>query len=613
MDYNNLASQILKLVGGEKNVLSVVHCATRLRFKLRDKKKANKIELEKTNGVLSIVESGGQFQVVIGSDVSDVYKELMKIASFGVKSDSEDVVTEKESVSSKIFGVISGSFSPLIPALAGSGMLKALLTVLTMTGLLSVHSGTYSILSAAANAIFYFLPIFLGITCAIKLEANAYVGGIIGAALLEPNITALLLVGKTTSFIGIPVVLMNYSSTVFPIFIAVSIFAVFERLLKKIIHKDVQMFLVPMISMMVMVPLTVIAFGPFGVYAGNAIGAGVTFLSGKSGILTGAVMGAAWTFLTVLGLHWGLVPIILANIASGGDPIIAMAAAAVFAQMGLAFGVFVKTKDKKLKTLAGSTLLPGLLSGVTEPIVYGLLLRYKRTIPYVAVAGAVGGAISGILGVQEKVFAFPSALSTPAFSPMSMYAIAMAVPFIIVALLTIIFGYESKDKRIKAKDELNNGDESLLLKKEVIVSPLTGEVKSLSSVNDPVFSAGTMGKGIAIEPTIGEVVSPVNGIVKAIFPTKHAIGIMSDEGVEILIHIGINTVQLEGKYFTQIAKQEDRVKQGDILVKFDIDKIKEAGYEVITPIIITNTGNYSDVLASNIKQIKKGETLLTIV
>ncbi|HEY8805507.1 MAG TPA: beta-glucoside-specific PTS transporter subunit IIABC [Clostridium sp.] len=608
MDYNNLASQILKLVGGEKNVSSVVHCATRLRFKLRDKKKANKLAIEKINGVLSVVESGGQFQVVIGSDVSDVYKEMMKIGNFGTKSDSE--VEEKESLTSRIFGVISGSFSPLIPALAGSGMLKALLTVLTMTGLLSVHSGTYSILSAAANAVFYFLPIFLGITCAIKLEANPYVGGVIGAALLEPNLTALLLVGKTTTFIGIPVVLMNYSSTVFPIFISVSIFAVLERFLKKVIHKDVQMFLVPMLSLIVMVPLTVIAFGPFGVYTGNAIGAGITFLSGKSGILTGAVMGAAWTFLTVLGLHWGLVPIILANIASGGDPLIAMAAAAPFAQMGLAFGIFVKTKDKKLKTLAGATLLPGLLSGVTEPIIYGLLLRYKRTIPYVAVAGAVGGAISGLLGVQEKVFAFPSALATPAFSPMPMYVMAMVVPFVITALLTIFIGFESKEKLSQSKVD---ADGSPLLKKEIIVSPLTGEVKALSFVNDPVFSAETMGKGIAIEPTIGEVSSPVNGTVKAIFPTKHAIGIISDGGVEILIHIGINTVQLEGKYFTQIVKQGAKVKQGDLLVKFDIEKIKEAGYQIITPVIITNTNNYLDILASNIKQIKKGEILLTIV
>ena len=608
MDYNNVANQILKLVGTEKNVVSVIHCATRLRFKLRDNKKANKVEIEKIEGILSVVESGGQFQVVIGSDVSNVYKEMMKIGDFTIKDDSD--VEDKGSVTSRIFGVISGSFSPLIPALAGAGMLKALLTVLTMTNLLSAQSGTYSIMSAAANAVFYFLPIFLGITCAIKMEANPYVGGVIGAALLEPNLTALLAKGTTTTFIGIPVVLMDYSSTVFPIFIAVSIFAVFERLLKKIIHKDVQMFLVPMLSLMVMVPLTVIAFGPFGVYAGKAIGVGVSFLSGKSGILTGAVMGAAWTFLTVLGLHWGLVPIILANIASGGDPIIAMAAAAPFAQMGLAFGIFVKTRDKKLKTLSGATLLPGLLSGVTEPIVYGLLLRYKRTIPYVAIGGAVGGAISGMLGVQEKVFAFPSLLAIPAFSPMLLYVIAMAIAFAIAAVLTIVFGYEKKVELPQPKAEVNK---TSLLKKEVIVSPLTGEVKLLSSVNDPVFSSETMGKGIAIEPTIGEVSSPVDGTVTAIFPTKHAIGIISDGGAEILIHVGINTVQLEGKYFTQLVEQGAKVKRGDLLVKFDIEKIKEAGYQIITPVIITNTDNYSDVLASNVKEIKKGEILLTIV
>ena len=614
MDYNSLAKEIIKLVGGEGNVSSVIHCATRLRFKLRNNKKANKIELEKINDILSVVESGGQYQVVIGSDVAEIYKEIMKISNFGSEIDLK--VKGKETVTAKVFGVISGSFSPLIPALAGSGMLKALLTVLTLSHLLSTHSGTYNILSAAGNAVFYFLPIFLGITCAIKLEANPYVAGVIGAALLEPNLTAMLAVGQTTTFIGIPVVLMNYSSSVFPIFISVSIFAMFEKLLKKVVYKDVQMFLVPMISLMVMVPLTVIAFGPFGVYAGRAIGVGVTFLSSRSGIVTGAVMGAAWTFLTVFGLHWALIPIILENIASGGDPIYAMAAAAVFAQIGLAFGIFVKTKDKELKTLAGAGMLPALLSGITEPIIYGLLLRYKRTIPYVAIAGAVGGAISGVLGVQEKVFAFPSALATPAFSPMLMYVFAMIVAFVIATLLTVIFGYEKKEKLDKSSELSKckkDKNESILLKKEVILSPLTGEVKELSFVNDPVFSAETMGKGIAIEPTIGEVLSPVNGTIKAIFPTKHAVGIISDGGAQILIHVGLNTVQLGGKYFTQIAEQGAKVKQGDLLIKFDIEKIKEAGYEVITPVIITNTDSYSDVLASNIKQVKKGEILLTIV
>ncbi|KZL89225.1 beta-glucoside-specific PTS transporter subunit IIABC [Clostridium magnum] len=608
MSYSSLAKEILKLVGGQENVLNLVHCATRLRFKLRDKKKASKSELEKVNGILSVVESGGQFQVVIGSDVSNVYKEIMKIGGFGTSSSSEP--ESKGSVTSRIFEVISGSFSPLLPALAGSGMLKALLTVLTMTHLLSDKSGTYSILSAAANAVFYFLPIFLGVTCAIKLEANPYVAAAIGGALLEPNFTALLAAGKTTTFIGLPVVLMSYSSSVFPIFIAISIFAILERFLKKVVQKDVQMFLVPMLSLMIMVPLTAMAFGPFGVYAGNAIGEGISFLSAKSGIITGAIMGAAWTFLTVLGLHWGLVPIILANLAAGGDPIIAMAAAAPFAQMGLALGVFLRAKDKKLKTLAGSTLLPGLLSGVTEPIIYGLLLRYRRTIPYVAVAGAIGGAVSGFLGVKEKVFAFPCLTTIPAFSPMTSYVIAVAVSFIVSMILTITLGFEDKHEVSQNKTDI---DSELLIRKKVVASPLTGEVKLLTEVNDSVFSSETMGKGVAIEPTVGEVLSPVNGTITTIFPTKHAIGIVSEDGVEILIHIGINTVQLEGKHFTQIAKQGDKVKQGDLIIKFDIEKIKEEGYEVITPVIVTNSKDYVDVIADDINQIKKGEILLTVV
>ncbi|WP_078410018.1 beta-glucoside-specific PTS transporter subunit IIABC [Priestia abyssalis] len=615
MSYNQLAKDILQQVGGEQNVSSLVHCATRLRFKLKDHKKANKAGLEKMNGVLSVVEGGGQFQVVVGSHVADVYKEITKVGNIGAHSDSAD--EEKGTISSRIFETISRSFSPLIPALAGAGMLKALLTVLTMAGVLSAESGTYFILSAAGNAVFYFLPIMLGITLAMKLGVNPYVAGTIGAALLEPNFTGLMQnAGDTSSFLGIPVVLMNYSSTVFPVFIAVSIYAVLERFLKKVIHKDVQMFLVPMLSLMIIVPLTVIAFGPFGVYVGNGIGTAITFLSSKSGILTGAVMGAAWTFLTVLGLHWALVPIALANLANGGDPLLAMAAGATFAQMGLAFGVFLKTKDKKLKALAGPTLLPGLLSGVTEPIIYGLLMRYKRTIPYVAVAGALGGAINGSLGVKVNVFAFHSLLTIPAYSPMALYVVGIAVAFGGAALLTILFGYESNkqqettDNKVEAGTPLVNEP---LVRKELIVSPLTGEVKPLKQVADPVFSSEAMGKGIAIEPAIGQVVSPVDGVVSTVFPTGHAIGITSEEGAEILIHIGIDTVQLEGKYFSAQVKQGDAVKQGDLLVNFDIEKIKEAGYQVTTPVIITNTDRYLDVVEINKQTVEAKESLLTLV
>ncbi|KKI88967.1 PTS beta-glucoside transporter subunit IIABC [Bacillus sp. SA1-12] len=608
MSYNDFAKNIVDLVGGEKNISNVVHCATRLRFKLKDKGKADKPALQDLDGVLSVVESGGQFQVVVGSHVGEVFKEITKIANVGSAADSTD--EPKGSIGSRIFEIISRSFSPLIGALAGAGMLKAVLTILTMTGLLSAESGTYFILSAAGNAVFYFLPVFLGITLATKLGANPYVGGTIGAALLEPNFTGLLKeTGDVSNFFGIPVVLFDYSSSVFPIFIAVSIYAVLEKYLKKTIHKDLQMFLVPMLSLAIIVPLTVIAFGPFGVYVGNAIGAGIDFLSTKSGILTGAVVGAGWTFLTLFGLHWGLVPILLDQLAHGGSPIFAMLAAAPLAQAGLALGVLIRAKDKSLKTLSGSTLIPALLSGVTEPILYGLMMRYKRTILYVLISAAVGGAINGMFGTKAIVYVFPSVLSIPAFAPMGIHIIAIGIAFVGAMVLTLLFGYD--DKKKKAAEE--NKIEASQMKKESIVSPLTGVIKPLSEVDDQVFASEAMGKGIAIEPTVGQAISPVNGIVSTIFPTGHAIGVTSDDGAEVLIHIGINTVQLEGKYYSPVVKQGERVNQGDVLVNFDIEKIKEAGYPVITPIIITNTNRYVDVIETGAETVRAKDSLLTLV
>lgn len=611
MSYQSFAKEIVHLVGGEQNIISVVHCATRLRFTLKDHSQAEKTNLQNLDGVLSVVENSGQFQVVIGSHVSEVYKDVVKFANVGTTTKDSSVKT-KGNVIAKVFEVISGSFSPLLGALAGAGMLRALLALLTMTGLLSSESGTYSILTAAGNAIFFFLPIFLGITIASKLGANSYVGGMIGAALLDPNFTSLLHnKGDITHFLGIPVVLMNYSSSVFPVFIAVSIYALLDRFLRKIIHKDLQMFLVPMLSLIIIVPLTVMAFGPFGVYFGNSIGVFINFLYSESGTLTGALMGGAWTFLTLFGIHTGFTPFILENLAKGGDPLLALVSAAVFSQIGLAFGIFLKTKDKKVKALAGSTLLPGLLSGITEPILYGLMLRYKRTIPYVVIAGIVGGGVSGLVGAKAMAYAFPSALSLPIYSPLVLYIMAMLSAFAVATFLTVIFGYEDK-KKIEVEENRVEAGETII-KQEAIVSPLTGVIKPLADVDDPVFASEAMGKGIAIEPTIGKAVSPVNGTITTVFPTGHAIGITSDEGAEVLIHIGINTVQLEGKYYSPVVKQGDRVSQGDLLVNFDIDKIKEAGYPVTTPIIITNTDRYIDIVEMNKETVHEKEGLLTLV
>ena len=443
MSYSDLAKTILHLVGDRQNVDALVHCATRLRFTLHDNSIAKKAELQALDGVLSVVESGGQFQVIIGSHVSHVFKELMSQLGGAPATPSATATKKQEPLGARIFEVVSGSFSPLIGAMAGSGMIKALLAVLTMMHVMDATSSTYLVLAAAANSVFYFLPVLLGVSAAIKMGANGYIGGAIGAALLEPNFTGLI-GNQAATFFGIPMVAINYSSTVFPIFIAVAILAVVERYLKKVCPNNIQMFMVPMLCLLLIVPLTALVFGPFGVYIGNMIAAGINWLSAHSGILTGAVIGGSMMFLVVLGLHWGIVPIIIANLGAGGDPIAAMWAPATFAQMGVALAFFLRSKDVNVKALAGPATVTGLLAGVTEPIIYGLIMRYRRTIPIVAVAGAIGGALNGLFQAKLTAFAFHSVLSIPVFTPVLQYSIGIGTGFGLAFLFTLMFGFEQK-------------------------------------------------------------------------------------------------------------------------------------------------------------------------
>ena len=530
-----------------------------------------------------------------------------------INTSSEISTEKKETVMNKILGAISGSFAPILGVLAGSGLISALLSILTTLGWLSPKSGTYAILSAAGHAVFYFFPVFLGITLAKKLGANGYVGGAIGAALLEPHFTSLVASkAQNVDFLGIPVILASYSSTVFPILIAVSIYAVLDKFLKKVIHKELQLFVNPLISLLVIVPLTVLLFGPFGTYVGGALAVAIKFLSAKSGILTGAVMGAAWSFLTILGLHWAVVPIMIANLATGGDPISPMVAAAPFAQIGMALGVFLKTKQKDLKTVAGSGIIPGALAGTTELITYGILIRYKRTMLFVAIAGAIGGAINGAFGIKAIAFALPSFLSIPVFTPIGLYLIGTLSALVLALVLTLVFGYEGKNKAVPV-NTIRREFGLANVKREIISSPLSGEIVPFSKITDPLFSTGTVGKGIAIEPTKGEVVSPVDGIVTTLFPTDHAIGITSEDGAEILIYIGVDTINLKGQYFTSHVKQWDTVKRGDLLIQFDIESIKAAGYDVKTPVVITNTNQYLEVVPSKAERVQAKDELIKLV
>lgn len=612
MKFEREAEEIIKLVGGKDNVVSLVHCATRLRFKLKSTSVANKAELEKMKDVLSVVNSGGQYQVVIGNKVTDYYDTITK--KLGLKDNTSNEKGEKVSLVSMIFETISGAFSPLIPALAGAGMVKALLTVLTSFGWMSDTTTTYAILSAAGNGVFYLLPVFLGITLAKKLGGNMFVGGAIGAALLDPSYTGLIGSEGIVDFLGLKVTPIDYASSVFPIFVSIFIYYWVDKLLKKIILKDLQLFLVPMFSLLIMVPLTVILFGPFGTTVGDVISNSVMWLINKSHILAGIVLGAGMPFLAVFGLHWGFTPITLQNLATtGGDPIEGAAVAAVFAQVGIAIGLFLKSKKHtQLRSLTGSTALTGILAGVTEPIIYGVILRYRRTIPILAIAGGVGGAICGAFGVTCNAYVFHNIFSAPVYTPFIGYVLGVGTALILGAVLAFMFGLKEEEvKEMESEIAVDIKEDNN--KVEELVSPIKGEQINLSEVDDEVFASGAVGVGMAIVPSKGEVVSPVNGVVSTIFPTKHAIGILSDNGTEILIHVGLNTVALDGKYYDLNVNSGDKVKKGQKLLSFDIDGIKKEGYSTVTPVLVTNSSDLADVIVIDNKEIEENDSIIKVV
>lgn len=610
------AQTIVKSVGGEKNIKGLVHCATRLRFSLADDSQVDKGAIESLPDVLSVVNSGGQFQVVIGSKVPDYFAAIKSIAKINGVSTSQ----KKGSFSfNTVFEIISGAFSPLIPAMAGSGMIKAILTILVQVGWLSDASSSYAVMSAASNAIFYFLPIFLGITLTSKIGGNMYVGGVIGAALLEPSFTGLI-GQENLHFLGISMKAVDYATTIFPIFVAIFIYYFVDNYLKKLIFKDIQLFAVPMFSLMIMVPLTILIFGPFGTVVGDGLSQGVTWLIEKSSLLSGIVLGGGMPFMVMFGLHWGFSPITIDNLANlGGDPIEGMAVAAVFAQIGIAIGFYLRSKKhSKMRALTGPLALTGLFAGVTEPIVYGLILRYKRLLPIVAISGAIGGAICGVTGVTMNAYVFHNIFSIPVYTPKLGYFLGVGSSLIVGAVLSYFFGVKKEEESeflpetgfeaesLEPAPSVQNRDETLIL------APVSGQVLPLSEVDDQVFASGAAGQGVAILPTDNQIVAPFDGEIVAVFPSKHAIGIKSTSGCEILIHIGLNTVMLEGEGFDVHVTQGQFVVAGELLITFDKALIEKEGYSLVTPIITTNLPENTILLPLSMDSIKNGEALFTI-
>lgn len=585
MKYDQLAKEIIQQVGGESNVKSLVHCATRLRFVLKDKSKANKANMERLDGVITVKESGGQFQVVIGNNVPEVYQAIGKQTNLIDRPTDDSSDGEKGNIFGRAVDIISSIFTPLLGVMAGAGILKGLLAIATNVGWLATDETTYIILNATADSLFYFLPVLLAVTSARKFGANQFVAMTVAGALIYPSIIQLKNEAVPTDFFGIPVMMMSYTSTVIPIILAIWTMSYIEKFFNQRIHESVKNFVTPLISLVTIVPLTLIVFGPIGVTSGDLIAAFILKALAFNPILAGAFIAGVWQVLVIFGIHWGVVPIIINNIATKGyDYIKPATAPAIFAQAGASFGVMLRSKNKKLKTLAGSTGITALF-GITEPAVYGVTLRLKRPFIAAVISAAVGGGIVGHFGSVAVASGPPGLLTLPVFIGDSMTAfygllLGVAVSFVLSIVLTYVLGFE--DDPIEEEMTETTTDSM------TIPSPVPGQIVSIETVPDQVFASGAMGRGFAVIPSEGKVSAPVSGEVTAVFASKHAIGIQSDSGLEILVHVGIDTVQLDGKHFDLHVEKGQRVEAGELLISFDIEAIQTAGYEVITPVIFTN-------------------------
>ncbi|MEB6064785.1 beta-glucoside-specific PTS transporter subunit IIABC [Enterococcus gallinarum] len=614
-----IAVRVLDAVGGKENVNSVVHCATRLRFKLKDEEKADTNRLNQDDDVIQVVQSGGQYQVVIGSHVSDVYRELTGVANFDGESEKS---AEKGNPLNQLIDIISSIFTPFLGAMAGAGVLKGFLTLAVTMNWLAADSGVYTVWYAIADGLFTYLPVMLAFTAAKKFKTNEFLAVSLAMALVHPSITELA--GQTLSFVGIPVIIgaSAYTSSVIPIILAVFLQSYVERFFKKVIPSFLQIICVPLAVFLIMAPVIFIVVGPLGTIVGNLLGSGYDAIYNLSPILAGAIMGGLWQVFVMFGMHWGFVPIAMVNLTQFGfDTMVPMLLPAVLAQGGAALAVFFITKNVKLKGLALSSTITSLF-GITEPTVYGVTLPLKKPFIAACISGAIGGAIVGFSQVKNYTFGLVSLLSLPSFIPQDTQdmsgliaaAIGTAVAFGAAFVLTFVLRFEDQPNPADTDTEKSKVPAPSITNERVVLSsPLAGRVVPLNEVKDQVFSSGALGKGIAIDPANGTLVAPADGTITTLFPTGHAIGLTTTDGVEILMHIGMDTVELEGKGFEIFVKQEDQVKKGDLLVKFDLSLIKEAGYSTVTPIVVTNTPNYLDVLDMNQEDVLQGEDFLAIV
>lgn len=622
MNAKNTAQQILDEVGGESNIKNVTHCITRLRFNLTSLENIDQEKVKNIPGVMGVVNKGGQFQVVIGPDVAKVYGELIKLGDFD-NGNSENENEEKKGKLNIVLDTIAGIFSPIMPIIAGAGMIKALLSIFTLFNLIDKSGELYYFLNFIADSSYYFLPIFLAVSAAKKFQCNVHMAMLMGAILLHPNFIALKDKGDVIKVLGIPIKMVTYSSSVIPIILIVILLSYVEKFVEKITPSMIKFIAKPVLTILIMVPISLSVLGPLGGFVGDGLVSILLSIESMAPWVLPTIIGAFMPFLVMTGMHYSLLPAYVNSLSTlGYESIIGPGnLPSNIAQGAAALCVAVKTKNSDLKQLSISSGVTALL-GVTEPALFGVNLRLKKPLIATTIGGGLGGLYAGITGVLR--FGGGGA----GLAAIGLYVgddsknvinalISAAIAFVATFAIQWYIGFDDidLDSNKKSKEDIDSNVKKENINKDSdnkIYSPLKGNIVPLSQVNDPVFSSEMMGKGIAIEPEEGKLYSPVNGKIASIFDTKHAIGIISDNGAEILIHVGIDTVQLGGKHFKSFVKVDDVIKIGELLLEFDCEEIKKEGYDIITPIIVTNTDKYTDILPIEEGKVTVGEEILAL-
>lgn len=605
--YDNLAKSIIANVGGKENIISIAHCVTRLRFVLKDEGKANDDVLKNMDGVVTVMKAGGQYQVVIGNHVPDVYKDVCAVA--GIKTDTK-AEAPKMTLGEKVLDLITGIFMPSMSMLCACGIIQGILTLCTMFGILTAEDGLYQILYAAGQTMFYFFPIVVGFNASKKFGGNPYLGMMLGAGLVYPAIQSVDLVvfGMTVN--------ASYSSTVFPIILLCAVAVPFEKFLNKVIPDVVKTFVTPVVVLMVCLPIGFCIVGPAANMLSNAINGFFAAVNAFSPVLAGAALAGTWQVLVIFGVHSVVVMTFIVGLLAGiPQPMMGAMGVVSFVQTGAVIAIWAKTKNRKLKDIALPAWISGIF-GVTEPAIYGVTLPHGKQFAFTCIVSAVLGGIAAMFGVTTYnmagmgVFGIPGMINPENPSTSLITGIVILIASVIAGFVVAFMTFKDEDA---SQSKVEEKKTELKVKKEVVTSPLTGKVIPLTEVKDEAFSGELLGKGIAVDPADGKVVAPCDGTVTTVFPTKHAIGIVTENGAELLIHLGLDTVKLDGEHFTAHIAQGDKVKKGQLMITVDIEAVKAAGYSMVTPIIVTNTDDYLDVVAMNASTVNKGDELLTLL